>query len=358
MGIGILKWSTLVQNSFISVFLFVLVIFSSQLTAERKVEGTEKLSTKSGLPARQNTITVLTYNIQQLGYANWMANHFERERLALIPTTLMSLKEHPDILVFQEVFTDYAYELVINKLADSYPYHTEVGAQDCGSDDWASVAGDCQLNTWKGNSGVLILSRWPILAKHAYVYNAVRVSGTFDFLAQKGVVYAKIALDEPGLNQFIHILGTHLQADSESHDIRMSQLAEMHNWFNSFDVPKSEAVILAGDFNVSSRDSEKFAELLKETHSNLVLPEGPIGSKSPGSNRYLRMISSSKTEKTVDYILYRTDHLAPENRPVLKVLNFKSIKPWQGERLFGNRVEMNDLSDHYPTFMVFNYNRH
>lgn len=347
------------MRCFSSLVILGLLTINLHLHGEESV-GRIKYDNTNGsnlLAESKNTIAIMTYNIQQLGYANWMANHFEKERLALIPETILALEPAPDVLVLQEVFTENSFEFLTTELAISYPYHTEVVGQDCESADWTSVAGNCQKNTWKGNGGVFILSRWPIEEKHAYIYQAGRISKTFDFLAQKGVVYASISVVGQGRTQQIHVLGTHLQADSESHDIRMLQLKEMRRWFDKFEVAKSEAVILAGDFNVSSNDPLKFAELLKQTRSRLVFSEGAIGSKSPSTNRYLNMISSSKIEKTLDFILYRTDHLIPDIEPTLGVMNFKSAGPWQGQRLFSDPVEMNDLSDHYPTFMLLEYRR-
>ncbi|MCZ6501340.1 MAG: sphingomyelin phosphodiesterase [Gammaproteobacteria bacterium] len=293
----------------------------------------------------------MTYNIQQLGYANWIANHFEKERLMLIPETILALDEKPDILILQEVFTEYSFNFLVKKLSDEFPYHTAVVAQDCNQTVWTSVQGDCRVNSYKGNGGVSIFSRWPITAKHAYVYRSGRISSTFDFLAQKGAVYASISIAE----QRVHVLDTHLQADSGSHDIRMRQLEEMRLWFDSFSVPKSEAVILGGDFNVSSNDVNKLAELFSVTKSRFELSSQKFGSISPGTNQYLNLISSRISEKTLDFVLYRTDHLLPINRPMLKVLDLKSDKSWTGTRLFSNDVEMKDLSDHYPTFVVFQF---
>ena len=347
------------------LFAILVMIFNHQIIAQEtlskdgyslnsdnKTENGDSQEQVYGAAMKQlNTITVMTYNIQQLGYANWMANHFEKERLALIPETILSLEEKPDILIFQEVFTEYSFNFLVKELSHAFPYHTEVVAQNCARTMWTSVQGDCRANSFKGNGGVTNFSRWPITAKHAYVYRSVRISSTLDFMAQKGAVYANILIGE----QQVHVLGTHLQADGGSHDIRMQQLEEMRSWFDSFNVPKSEAVILGGDFNVSSNDTDKLAELLSVTKSRFELSDQNFGSISPGTNRYLNLISSRNSEKTLDFILYRTDHLRPVNRPMLKVLHFKSSRLWTGVRLFSQDVEMNDLSDHYPTIAAYQY---
>ena len=337
------------------VNLLLVIIVNQQIIAkETLLEDGYAVKDETELEGRDsdvNTFTVMTYNIQQLGYPNWIANHFEKERLLLIPKTILASKEKPDILIFQEVFTEFSYNFLVKNLSYEFPYYTGVVAQNCNQIMWTTVRGDCREKSYKGNGGVSIFSRWPIGAKHAYVYRSGRVSSTFDFMAQKGVVYANILIGE----QQVHVLGTHLQAGGANHDIRMKQLEEMRLWFDSFDVPKSEVVILAGDFNVSSNDSDKLAELLSVTKSKFEFSSQIFGSISPGTNQYLNLISSRKAEKTLDFVLYRTDHLLPINRPILKVLNFKSNKPWTGNRLFSKDIEMKDLSDHYPVFVVFRY---
>ena len=71
------------------------------------------------------TVTMMTYNIQQLGYPNWLANHFEKPRLQLIPEAIKALSKRPDVLILQEVFTEHAFDFLVNKMTDVYPFHTE-----------------------------------------------------------------------------------------------------------------------------------------------------------------------------------------------------------------------------------------
>ena len=197
------------------------------------------LEQKSVRSAAPQAITIMTYNIQQLGYPNWMANHFEKQRLALIPEAILALPKRPDVLILQEVFTRHSFTFLVNKMSDVYPYHTQVAGEDCKDRRWTSISGNCKASLIKGNSGVLIFSRWPIQQQHAYVFNAVRVSKSFDFLARKGVVYAKIQVERDNPKQAIalHVFGTHLQASVEEHDIRLLQLDEMRRFIDGFEIP-------------------------------------------------------------------------------------------------------------------------
>jgi phospholipase C len=331
----------------IAIFLFAL---SDHLLASTIIDKT----LNDGL--RTQRITILSYNIQQLGYPNWAGNHFEKERLELIPKTLQSLKKRPEVIIFQEVFTTDALDFLVKEMSEQYPYHTLIAGENCKDPKWTSVSGNCQTDTIKSNSGVLIFSFWPIAEQHAYVYQSVRISKSFDFMAQKGVVYAKIRV---GLEQpwQLHVFGTHLQATAKDHDIRMLQISEMRKFIDEFQIPKKEAVILGGDFNVSSNEQSRLSELLAGANATLTLEAKGVGSSSDATNGYRQLISgpdsSPRPDKTLDYVLYRTDHLNPVNQPKLHVINLKSRVPWTGSRIFNADVKLFDLSDHYPVAMEF-----
>ena len=329
--------------------IFILALSSSLLAST-----TAELPLKDG--AKTQPITILSYNIQQLGYPNWAGNHFEKARLEMIPETLRSLKKRPDVVIFQEVFTPDAFLFLVNEMSELYPYHTPIAGENCKDPIWGSVSGNCQMSKVKSNSGVLIFSRWPIEEQHAYVYHSVRISKSFDFMAQKGVVYARIRVGAEQPWQ-IHVFGTHLQATAKDHDIRMLQIGEMRKFIDGFQIPANEPVILGGDFNVSSIKQSRLDDLLTAANVKLALEVEGVGSISDATNGYHQLISGSdlksRSDKTLDYLLYRTDHLNPVNQPKLHVINLKSRLPWKGTRLFNPDVELYDLSDHYPVAMEF-----
>jgi len=349
------------RTIFIAMSIFAL---SSDLFAST----TDDLSDRDSLTAlvtdpqkdseKTKRIAILSYNIQQLGYPNWAGNHFEKQRLEMIPQTLLALEKHPGVLIFQEVFTPEAFDFLVNGLSEHYPHHTLVAGENCEDPTWASVSGDCQINTVRSNSGVLIFSQWPIEEQHAYVYHAVRISKSFDFMALKGVVYAKIRVgaEQPS---HIHVFGTHLQATAKDHDIRMQQVSEMRKFIDGFGISAEEPVILGGDFNVSSTQQSRLDELLAGANVALALESKGVGSSSDATNSYRQLLSGPdakpRPDKTLDYVLYRTDHLQPLNQPKLQVINLKSSAPWTGTRLFNPDVELFDLSDHYPVSMEFEF---
>lgn len=311
-----------------------------------------------------HAITVMTYNIQQLGAPNLLTNHFEKQRLELIPSTIKTFSIRPDVLILQEVFTQHSFDFLLSTMSDIYPYHTQVVGEDCKDPRWNSVSGNCHASLLKGNSGLLIFSRWPIEQQHAYVFDAVRISKTFDFLARKGVVYAKIQVSQNKPNQLsesmlLHVFGTHLQASVEEHDIRLLQLDEMRRFIDGFNIPAEQPVILAGDFNISSTDQSGFDDMLAHAVATVTLTDGGVGSISDSTNGYRGLLAGGDAEVeadlTLDYVLFRRDHLQPINNPTLQVIDFKSDTPWLGARLFKPDVELVDLSDHYPAIMQFQF---
>ncbi|KAJ2711970.1 hypothetical protein H4R19_002994 [Coemansia spiralis] len=113
------------------------------------------------------------------------------------------------------------------------------------------------------DGGLAILSRLPVVATDSFEYQ--RGIGP-DWLARKGVMYAKLAVRVEGAAAptHVHVFTTHTQASyGEVHitqpDVkrRLAQLHEFHNFMEEV-LPRhraaGEPVILTGDFNVDSRD--------------------------------------------------------------------------------------------------------
>ncbi|MFT7138320.1 MAG: phospholipase C [Candidatus Azotimanducaceae bacterium] len=355
-SLQIIKWAIFIAMSIFALSGDLLASTAGDLTDSGSLTALATDPHKDSVNTKQ--ITVLSYNIQQLGYPNWAGNHFEKQRLEMIPQTLLALEKRPDVLIFQEVFTPEAFDYLVNGLSEQYPHHTLVAGENCEDPSWASVSGDCQINTVKSNSGVLIFSQWPIEEQHAYVYHAVRISKSFDFMALKGVVYAKIrvGVEHPS---HIHVFGTHLQATAKDHDVRMQQVGEMRKFIDGFGISAEQPVILGGDFNVSSTQQSRLDDLLAGANVALALEAKGVGSSSDATNSYRQLLSGfdakPRPDKTLDYVLYRTDHLQPLNQPKLQVINLKSPAPWTGTRLFSPDVELSDLSDHYPVLMEFKF---
>ncbi|MBM3699883.1 MAG: hypothetical protein FJW68_03055 [Actinobacteria bacterium] len=109
------------------------------------------------------------------------------------------------------------------------------------------------INFLKQDSGLLILSRYPIIAASAFCFSDL--SGT-DRLAGKGVLYARIKV---GIKEddYIHFFNTHLQSHNHP-ETRFKNLEELFDFAGKILLPELNAmghinpVIMVGDFNVSA----------------------------------------------------------------------------------------------------------
>lgn len=127
------------------------------------------------------------------------------------------------------------------------------------------------------NSGLLTISKYPILTSEFEVYNTC--SGV-DSIANKGILYSKIKLQE---GKYLHLFNTHLQATYHGRHFeekalglmraRLSQVLQMtdfirkcseKNWVKDEGVQQS--VMLCGDFNITPENEfHPLAKLNSET---------------------------------------------------------------------------------------------
>lgn len=134
-----------------------------------------------------------------------------------------------DILLLQEVFSDRHRMLLLEALAEAYPYRTRVLGRDRG---------------FAQDGGVMILSRWPIEAEFQKGFG--RLCAGKDCLADKGVLYARIAK----AGRRVHVLATHLQSGRDNHALRLAQLRVIKDLIEAMAIPPGEPVLLGGDLNV------------------------------------------------------------------------------------------------------------
>ncbi|EPR63489.1 endonuclease/exonuclease/phosphatase family protein [Toxoplasma gondii RUB] len=91
-------------------------------------------------------------------------------------------------------------------------------------DSWTSVSGNYQGA--RRNGGVAIISKWPILERHAYIYYRGALP---DCLENKGAILARI--EKAG--KIYNVVGTHLQSGNSNNKIRVAQLKELAAWLRS-----------------------------------------------------------------------------------------------------------------------------
>lgn len=264
-----------------------------------------------------NELNILTYNAWALLPGITAKNTGNRLN------TIIDYMKNYDVIVFQEIFDPILTDHFRSALSKEYPYLSEI--------------------PWKlGNiltGGSFIASRWPIEAQDAIVYDACRADGC---LAGKGINYAKI---RKGSNAY-HIFGTHTHAYTTPDDInvRFSQLSQLKTLLDNKNIPYSEPVILAGDFNVDKlnfpQEHQDFLNLLDATEPEA---SGAYTYSYAGS---VNVYADATYNEYLDYILYSNNHLAPydSNNTLLTPRSIKA-EHWGSW----------DLSDHYPVSANLKY---
>ena len=259
--------------------------------------------------AHGTEFTVLTYNVFMRSPA-WVFRDDHDWRASRIPEFLQGY----DAVVLQEAFSESHRISMLTALQAEYPYNSGI----LGEDELLSF-----------NGGVIILSRFPILKRDQFVFTPCEGS---DCIVKKGVQY--IALEKNGLR--IHLFGLHLQAQKEYATSRLAQFPQLQQFIEKQNIPQSELVLVAGDFNVDyfARNVDKeFSKLTKG--SGLVLAEhSPAASYEGRSNTY---VEDEVTER-LDYVFHSSRNLIP-TRASNQVLYF--------------RKEGTDLSDHHAVLGRF-----
>jgi endonuclease/exonuclease/phosphatase family metal-dependent hydrolase len=196
------------------------------------------------------------------------------------------LPKNYDIACLQEVFGAKSHRMIIDawlkSIEDSYTYTP--GWKDLDASDLRPnpisikmdqgryyVLGPQKSFLATGiNSGLLILSKYPIIKAEAFCFSKRQGSDVF---ANKGVLYAKIMIGDK--DQYIHVFNTHLQ----SHDYpkaRAHQRQELFGFVTDIvgqDKEYIRPIIIAGDFNIRSGPHDLWLESFLESADQAILQE-------------------------------------------------------------------------------------
>jgi endonuclease/exonuclease/phosphatase (EEP) superfamily protein YafD len=186
-----------------------------------------------------------------------------------------------------------------------------------------------------------------------------------DCLAAKGVQYARIEKMLGGRTKSYHVFGTHMQAwgGAEAVTVRSAQASEMAEFIARHDIPSTEPVILAGDFNSRGPDTPQFQALLDILRVSMPSIVGERRATMDVDNTLF-----GRGPWWVDYVLPSRAH----QRPVVAETETLALRT---EREFAICVEaglrpfyvgpydpacrrtrrVRDLSDHYPVIGRFEF---
>ena len=236
-------------------------------------------------PARELTLDVLTYNVFLLP----VLPDSQSVRAPLMADELKGF----DVVLLQEAYSDRHRGMILDGLADDYPYRSQV----LGRDRWL-----------KQDGGVVILSRWPIEAERELLFGPL--CERRDCWADKGVLYARIN-KEGGR---FHVFATHLQSGADARSTRERQMAAIRALIDEMALAEDEPVLIGGDLNTdrfSDPATGAFTRMLAILRA--VQPDPPSGGAyeptyDPARNR----LSQGRTGRHIDYVLYAADHLRPD----------------------------------------------
>ncbi|MFF0066102.1 sphingomyelin phosphodiesterase [Streptomyces sp. NPDC005279] len=295
--------------------------------------------TASAAPAEATpSLKVLTYNtflFSKTLYPNWGQDH----RAAAIPAT--TFFQGKDVVVVQEAFDNSSSDALKQEAAAQYPYQTPVMGRS--RDGWDATGGSYSAATPE-DGGVAVLSKWPVVRKEQYVYKDACGA---DWWSNKGFVY--VVLNVNGTK--VHVVGTHTQstdpgcAAGAAAQMRSRQFKAIDAFLDAKNIPASEQVLVAGDFNVDSRTPE-YATMLAD--ADLVGADTRAGhpysfdteENSIASDRY-----PDDPREDLDYVLHRAGHPKPTGwtNEVIK----EQSAPWTVSS-WGTKYTYTNLSDHYP----------
>lgn len=244
-------------------------------------------------------------------------------------------------MVIQEAFDNGASDALLRDSAAQYPHRTPVVGRSRSG--WDATGGSYSATTPE-DGGVTILSKWPIVRKEQFVFKDA-CGG--DWFSNKGFAYA--VLDVNGAR--VHVVGTHAQSTDpgcsagEAAQTRSRQFRQMDAFLDAKNIPASEQVVVAGDFNVDGHSAE-YASFLSD--AGLTTPDSRTGhtysfdtrDNSIASERY-----PDDPREDLDHVLHRTGHAKPsgwENDVVKEQSTPWTVSSW------GKQYTYTNLSDHYP----------
>lgn len=238
-------------------------------------------------------ILLANYNIQ--AFPNYIGVALDlnkvNSRIAYLATQ-PDVKNN-DVIVFEEAWDRNTKKTLKEKLHDNYPY-----------------ALDPIPNKTHGkplNSGLLVLSKYPINATSFVNYQDYQSLVDADALTNKGVLCFKINKKV----QYYNIIATHTQAQDDSNAIKVRQqefslIKDKIIASTQINIPKDEPLVLMGDLNTDYYKPKQFNVMKQVLNLNTENMPNALYSNPTYSydNRLNLMIASNIDEKGMyDYII-------------------------------------------------------
>ena len=268
--------------------------------------------------AASQQLNVLAYNIYMRPIA--LFRNGQMIRAGLLPSQLRGY----DVLVFSEAFDDDVRTRLLGGLRTEYPHATRILGSDRGVEQ---------------DGGVIIVSRWPIEAQDQRLYRDVCAGS--DCQADKGVLYARINKRA----RRYHVFGSHTQAwpTAEGARVRARQFDIIRAFITSKAIPRTEAVVIAGDLNVDKiRHVDEYRDMLRRLNAAQPRQVGHRYSFDPDTND----LAEEGPSEYLDYVLFSRRHLNAVSG-LNEVRTIRSAERW---REFFWEGYFWDLSDHHAVY--------
>lgn len=258
-------------------------------------------------------IKIMTWNIFMV--PPLIFKSCQTERASLIAEYIQQI--NPDILVLDETFMKSTRTIIYDKLQISYPFSSTI----------------TKPGFFKTNSGIWILSKYPISNQHAITYKKKKGS---DIFAKKGAIFVNVSLQ----SKTIQIIGTHAQSLNKNNNTRKKQFLQLKQKMLDKYFKDSIPQFIIGDLNCNYYDSTEY-QLLQTSLD--VLPINFTGEKYSwnGIENDLANTFSDHTLETLDYILLRKQH-----QNIAKITSTEILKPYSKEVYCTKKFHY--LSDHHP----------
>lgn len=225
--------------------------------------------------------------------------------------------QQPDIIILEETFMKKTRNILQSELQELYPFQSDI----------------TKKGALKSNSGVWILSKYPIVKQDFITYKDYAGSDRF---SKKGATFAEINIhDKP-----IQVIGTHTQSQEKYRSVRELQFQQLKSGLAdkhfSPDIPQ----FIIGDLNADFYDTAAYSKMLSIFDASPVRYSGEKyswdGIDNDLAHRFFEHI-----QQTLDYIILRKDH-----ETWAKIMETEILKPTK-DCCFCRKAYFN-LSDHNP----------
>ncbi|KAL8450695.1 hypothetical protein Emed_002333 [Eimeria media] len=240
-------------------------VSSDEMTPNQSLEARRSTYFSICLNASPDELTVVSYNIRMEGSSCCCFDDNWRRREAALSRYLLSLEDahHPDVILVQGAYSPSTLRLLkrLDRDEPMFPFQTRVvggdpgccklstedGGCSCGSSCWYCLPfaarkkpakKDAQAafvtnNGWdsvsgafsrlRGNGGLVVLSKWPILRRYAYIFTK---SAYPKSLTNAGA--ALVQVEKCG--KVYNVLAMQLQPGENQNAVRVAQVKEVMAW--------------------------------------------------------------------------------------------------------------------------------